>query len=94
MVLFLGPDRQRCGRWPLPAVQSHLLDDAPYPADGGGALPALPRRLSGRQPDPAFGSGATCAYPHRDLMIRNDTDQPFQLCVGWGSGNWRGNGGP
>ena len=26
-----------------------------------------------------FGSGATCAYPHRDLMIRNDTDRPFQL---------------
>jgi vancomycin resistance protein VanW len=26
-----------------------------------------------------FGSGATCAYPHRDLMIRNDTAQPFQL---------------
>jgi len=25
-----------------------------------------------------FGSGATCAYPHRDLMIRNDTDQTFQ----------------
>ena len=28
-----------------------------------------------------FGSGATCAYPHRDLMIRNDTDQDFQLCL-------------
>ena len=28
-----------------------------------------------------FGSGATCAYPHRDLMIRNDTDQTFQLHV-------------
>ena len=28
-----------------------------------------------------FGSGATCAYPHRDLMLRNDTDQPFQLRV-------------
>ena len=40
-----------------------------------------------------FGSGATCAYPHRDLMIRNDTDQPFQLCVR-GSGSWRGSGGP
>ena len=26
-----------------------------------------------------FGSGATCAYPRRDLMLRNDTDQPFQL---------------
>ena len=28
-----------------------------------------------------FGSGATCAYPHRDLMICNDTEQPFQLCL-------------
>ncbi|MBE6942604.1 MAG: vancomycin resistance protein [Ruminococcaceae bacterium] len=40
-----------------------------------------------------FGSGATCAYPHRDLMIRNDTDQPFQLCVRVGEthleGEWR-----
>lgn len=40
-----------------------------------------------------FGSGATCAYPHRDLMIRNDTDQCFQLCVCGGEthleGEWR-----
>ena len=40
-----------------------------------------------------FGSGATCAYPHRDLMIRNDTDQPFQLCLRVGDtyleGEWR-----
>lgn len=40
-----------------------------------------------------FGSGATCAYPHRDLMIRNDTDQPFQLCIRVGEkdleGEWR-----
>lgn len=40
-----------------------------------------------------FGSGATCAYPHRDLMIRNDTDAPFQLCVHVGethlTGEWR-----
>ena len=28
-----------------------------------------------------FGSGATCAYPHRDLMIRNDTEQDVQLCL-------------
>ncbi|WP_232318155.1 VanW family protein [Salisediminibacterium beveridgei] len=27
-----------------------------------------------------FGSGATCAYNYLDLQIRNDTDQPFQLC--------------
>lgn len=40
-----------------------------------------------------FGSGATCAYPHRDLMIRNDTDQDFQLCLSVGDthlkGEWR-----
>ena len=40
-----------------------------------------------------FGSGATCAYPHRDLMIRNDTDQAFQLCLRVGEthleGEWR-----
>ena len=40
-----------------------------------------------------FGSGATCAYPHRDLMIRNDTDQNFQLCLRVGEshleGEWR-----
>ena len=28
-----------------------------------------------------FGSGATCAYPHRDLMLRNDTNQSFQLRI-------------
>ena len=37
-----------------------------------------------------FGSGATCAYPHRDLMIRNDTDQPFQLCLQVGETHLRG----
>ena len=40
-----------------------------------------------------FGSGATCAYPHRDLMIRNDTGQGFQLCLRVGEthlqGEWR-----
>ena len=40
-----------------------------------------------------FGSGATCAYPHRDLMIRTDTDQDFQLCLQVGEshlqGEWR-----
>ena len=40
-----------------------------------------------------FGSGATCAYPHRDLMIRNNTDQDFQLCLRVGEthlkGEWR-----
>ncbi|GAA4653373.1 VanW family protein [Anaerocolumna aminovalerica] len=28
-----------------------------------------------------FGSGATCVYNYRDLMIRNDTSQPYQLKV-------------
>lgn len=28
-----------------------------------------------------FGSGATCAYPHADLMLRNDTDETFQLSL-------------
>ena len=37
-----------------------------------------------------FGSGATCAYPHRDLMIRNDTDQTFQLRIRVGMENLEG----
>lgn len=28
-----------------------------------------------------FGSGATCFYPYLDLMIRNDTDDTYQLQV-------------
>lgn len=28
-----------------------------------------------------FGSGATCVYNYRDLMIKNETNQPFQLNV-------------
>ena len=40
-----------------------------------------------------FGSGATCAYPPRDLMIRTDTDQDYQLCLRVGEthleGEWR-----
>jgi vancomycin resistance protein VanW len=28
-----------------------------------------------------YGSGATCAYPHADLMLRNDTEEAFQLTV-------------
>ena len=40
-----------------------------------------------------FGSGATCFYPYGDLMIRNDTDQIFQLCICVGEhdleGAWR-----
>ncbi len=40
-----------------------------------------------------FGSGATCFYPHGDLMIRNDTEDTFQLVVWVGKeyleGEWR-----
>lgn len=40
-----------------------------------------------------FGSGATCYYPHGDLMIRNDTEQVFQLIINVGKeyleGQWR-----
>lgn len=28
-----------------------------------------------------FGSGATCVYPYRDLMVRNDTSDTWQLRV-------------
>lgn len=28
-----------------------------------------------------FGSGATCVYNYRDLIIENNTSQPFELCV-------------
>ena len=34
-----------------------------------------------------FGSGATCVYPYRDLMIRNDTNEDFQLRVNVGQYN-------
>jgi len=37
-----------------------------------------------------FGSGATCAYPHRDLMIRNDTKETFQLKLRVGEENLEG----
>ncbi len=40
-----------------------------------------------------FGSGATCFYPYGDLMIKNNTQQAFQLCVQVGEknliGEWR-----
>ncbi len=40
-----------------------------------------------------FASGATCYYPHVDLMIRNDTNETFQLCLEVGEeylfGEWR-----
>lgn len=37
-----------------------------------------------------FGSGATCFYPYGDLMIRNDTQQDYQLCVRVGADNLEG----
>ena len=40
-----------------------------------------------------FGSGATCYYPYLDLMIRNDTQETYQLRVRVGEtdleGEWR-----
>lgn len=40
-----------------------------------------------------FGSGATCFYPHGDLMIRNNTQDTYQLLVSVGDefleGEWR-----
>lgn len=40
-----------------------------------------------------FGSGATCFYPYGDLMIRNDTQETYQLFVSVGEtfleGEWR-----
>jgi len=40
-----------------------------------------------------FASGATCSYPHVDLMIRNDTQETYQLLVRVGEeyleGEWR-----
>ncbi len=40
-----------------------------------------------------FASGATCSYPHIDLMIRNDTDEDYQLIINVGDeyleGEWR-----
>ena len=37
-----------------------------------------------------FGTGATCAYPHRDLMIRNDTGETYQLRLRVGEKNLEG----
>lgn len=40
-----------------------------------------------------FGSGATCFYPHGDLMIRNNTEDTYQLLISVGEkfleGEWR-----
>ncbi|WP_040198396.1 VanW family protein [Candidatus Soleaferrea massiliensis] len=40
-----------------------------------------------------FGSGATCFYPHGDLMLRNDTEDDYQLIITVGEqyleGEWR-----
>lgn len=40
-----------------------------------------------------FGSGATCFYPYIDLMIKNETNEDFQLMINVGNeyleGEWR-----
>lgn len=40
-----------------------------------------------------FGSGATCVYNYRDLMIKNETDEHYQLYIEVGQeylyGEWR-----
>lgn len=40
-----------------------------------------------------FGSGATCVYNYRDLMIKNETEEPYQLYIKIGQeylyGEWR-----
>ena len=45
-----------------------------------------------------FGSGATCFFPYGDLMIRNDTEETYQLLVHVGDkeleGAWRVSGAP
>lgn len=45
-----------------------------------------------------FGSGATCVFPYRDLMIRNDTKEYFQLKVkiskSFLEGSWLSNSKP
>ena len=45
------------------------------------------------QPYQPFGSGATCFYPYLDLMIRNDTQDTYQMRVRVGKtdleGEWR-----
>ena len=37
-----------------------------------------------------FGTGVTCAYPHRDLMLRNDTQETYQLRLRVGEKNLEG----
>jgi len=37
-----------------------------------------------------FGSGATCFYNYGDLMIRNDTGQPFKLMLEVGENDLKG----
>ena len=40
-----------------------------------------------------FGSGATCFYNYIDLMIKNNTDKPYRLCLNVGDteleGSWQ-----
>ena len=45
-----------------------------------------------------FGSGATCVFNYRDLVIKNDTEQPFELCLNITEtdlqGSWKSNVSP
>jgi len=49
-------------------------------------------------PDKLFGSDATCFYNFKDLMIKNNTAQPFQLLIEVGEdqlrGMWKSNAPP
>ncbi len=51
---------------PLTVIERHRHDFDVFP-DSGRTQP--------------FGSGATCSYNYLDLMIRNNTSQPFQLTL-------------
>lgn len=63
---------------PLTVIERHRHGYDVFP-DAGRAQP--------------FGSGATCFYPHIDLMIRNDTQETYQLSLSVGDtclkGEWR-----
>ena len=82
------PDRQRCGRRAVPALQSDFLDDSPHAADGSGAVPSLSRCLSGYQPDPALRQRRhlRLSPPGSDDPQRHGTALPA-LCPGGKAGS-------
>ena len=77
----------------MPGFSKSFSGDSPHAADGVERYRHSHDVFPDTNRTQPFGSGATCAYPHRDLMIRNDTEQPFQLCVQVGKqvlkGEWR-----